>query len=269
MDSTRSPRLGTDVARQVSVIASYVACLVGTLYGTGVLGTRVEESTGGRLSAEATLVAPAGPAFSIWSVIYLGLGAFTVWHTLPSRAADPRARATGWLAAASMLLNAGWLWVTQVGWLDASVLVIVMLLAVLAVLMVRLVDLPDGDDRFGRVAVDGTFGLYLGWVCVAVCANITAALVARGAPATGTLAEAAAVVVLVVVAFVGILLARRTRGRLTVAAAMAWGLGWLAWGRAAGEPQAPVVAGAAVVAAVVILVAHQRSRASSTASIAL
>ena len=29
-----------------------------------------------------------------------------------------------------------------------------------------------------RVVVDGTFGLYLGWVAVATCANVTAALVA-------------------------------------------------------------------------------------------
>ncbi|PFG35565.1 hypothetical protein ATL41_0259 [Flavimobilis soli] len=43
--------------------------LVGTLYGTGVLGERVEESSGGSLSATATLLAPAGTAFSIWSVI--------------------------------------------------------------------------------------------------------------------------------------------------------------------------------------------------------
>ena len=50
--------------RQVAVTAAEIFCVVGTLYGTGVIGTRVEESSGGRLAADATLIAPAGPAFS-------------------------------------------------------------------------------------------------------------------------------------------------------------------------------------------------------------
>ena len=46
-----------------------IGCILGTLVGVGVLGTRVEESSGGALAADATLLAPASPAFSIWSVI--------------------------------------------------------------------------------------------------------------------------------------------------------------------------------------------------------
>lgn len=63
----------TDQLRRVTVVAAELFCIVGTLVGTGVLGQRVEESAGGALSDEATLIAPAGPAFSIWTPIYLGL----------------------------------------------------------------------------------------------------------------------------------------------------------------------------------------------------
>ena len=91
----------------------------------------VEESAGGALSAEATRLAPAGPAFSIWSVIYLGLAAYTIWQWLPSSVTE-RTRSTGWLAAVSMLLNAGWLLVTQQGWIWVSVVVNVLVFVAVA-----------------------------------------------------------------------------------------------------------------------------------------
>ena len=118
------PATGQDRLRQVAVTVAEVLCIVGTLVGVGLLGgTRVEESAGGALSAEATRLAPSGPAFSIWSVIYLGLAAYTIWQWLPSSVTE-RTRSTGWLAAVSMLLNAGWLLVTQQGWIWLSVVVI-------------------------------------------------------------------------------------------------------------------------------------------------
>ena len=55
-----------DRVRQVLVTASAVFMVVGTLFGIGLIGTRVEESAGGSLSATATLLAPAVRAFSIW-----------------------------------------------------------------------------------------------------------------------------------------------------------------------------------------------------------
>lgn len=256
---TRQDRL-----RHVTVLVSEILCIVGTLVGMGVLGTRVQESSGGSLAADATLIAPGSPAFSIWSVIYLGLAAYTVWQLLPANATHPAARSTGWLAAASMLLNAAWLLVTQVGWLWVSVVVIVALLVVLGLLIRRLHDGPrGGDPGIGeRVVLDGTFGLYLGWVSVAVCANITATLVASGVRFQPPLDEIAAVVLLAAVALVGVVLARRFGGRLAVAVAVAWGLGWIAWARLADAPSSTVTGIAAVVAAVVVLASALVARRS-------
>ena len=55
---------GRDRARQLTVTGSEILCVVGTLYGVGLLGTRVEESSGGALSAEATRIAPATRSIS-------------------------------------------------------------------------------------------------------------------------------------------------------------------------------------------------------------
>jgi hypothetical protein len=249
--------LPADRLRQVAVTAAEVFCVLGTLAGVGVLGTRVAESSGGALAADATLIAPAGAAFAIWTPIYLGLAGFTVYQWLPTQTTEPRHRAIGWLAAASMVLNAAWLLVTQQDWIWVSVVVMAALVVTLGVLVRRLQEHPSyGHGE--TVLVDGTFGLYLGWVAVAACANVTAALVASGVDPGGFVAELAAVVVLAVAAAVGVLLARRLGGRWAVAGAMAWGLLWIAWGRLADEPRSALVAVAAVVAAVVVLTAAAR-----------
>lgn len=242
----------SDRIRQVVVTASAVFMVVGTLFGIGVIGTRVEESAGGSLSATATLLAPAVRAFSIWSVIYAGLIAYVVWQWLPSQTASPRARRIGWLAAASMVLNGVWLLVTQVGQLWLSVVVIVALAVVLGLLMQRL-GRPRNAGTVEKLVVDGTFGLYLGWVSVATAANITATLVASGVNPPLEIAELWAVGVLAVAAGIGVLLARVLDARLGVALAMGWGLVWIAVGRLAGEPASPLAGAAAAVAAAVVL----------------
>ena len=247
-----------DRIRQVGVTLAEILCVYGTLVGVGVIGTRVEESSGGALAADATLLAPATPAFSLWSVIYLGLAAYTIWQWLPANTASPRARATGWLVAASMILNAAWLLVTQQGWIWVSVVVIVALVLTLGVILARLTALPARDTA-ERVVVDGTMGLYLGWVAVATCANVTAALVASGVEISSPAADLVAVAVLAVAAVIGVVLARRLGGRYAVAAALAWGLVWIAVGRIGAEPTSILVAVAAVLAAVVAIVAAVRA----------
>lgn len=243
-----------DRLRQLGVTVAEIPCVFGTLVGVGVLGTRVAESSGGALSAEATLIAPAGPAFSIWSVIYLGLFAYAVWQWTPAAATSERTRDTGWLVAVSMLLNAAWLLVTQQGWIWASVGVILALALVLGVIVRRLTRTP-ASGPVERVVVDGTLGLYLGWVAVAACANVTAALVSSGVRPADGLAQTLGVVVLVVAAGLGVLFARRLGARWPVAAAMAWGLAWIGLGRLGGAPESVVVAVAAFVAALVVLAA--------------
>ena len=251
-----------DRRRQLGVTLAEVLCIYGTLLGVGVIGTRVEESSGGALAADATLLAPATPAFSIWSVIYLGLAAYTIWKWLPANATSPRARATGWLIAVSMLLNAGWLLVTQQGWIWASVVIIVALALTLGVILARLTAIPPAPTgrTIERVIVDGTMGLYLGWVAVATCANITAALVATGVELAAPGADIVAVIVLAVAAGLGVLFARRLGGRYAVAAAMAWGLVWIAVGRAMDEPASRLVTIGAVTAAVIVVLGAAAAR---------
>ncbi|WP_197429639.1 TspO/MBR family protein [Auraticoccus cholistanensis] len=241
-----------DLTRRLVTTAAEVFCLVGTAVGTGLLGTSVDQTGGGALSDQATLVAPYGPAFSIWSVVYLGLLAFTVYQW--SDRGLPRLRRLGYLPALSMVLNAVWILVAQTGLVWLTAVVILALLAVLAVIGLRLGDARE-EGAVGALVVDGTFGLYLGWVAVATCANLAAALVDLGLEPGPGAADVLGVVVVLVAGAVAVALAWRLGGRVAVALAMAWGLAWVAVGRFAGEPASTPVAVAAVVAAVAALVA--------------
>ena len=51
---------------KIGVVVSAVVAVVVSLLGSGAwIGTPIAEAAGGALSATSTLVAPAGPAFSI------------------------------------------------------------------------------------------------------------------------------------------------------------------------------------------------------------
>ena len=244
---------GRDRTRQVAVlVGTLIATAVAFLGSGAVVGTAVQDLAGGALSSSGTLVAPASPAFAIWGVIYVGLLLLAVLQMASSRATDPRQRRVGWWVLASTLLNAAWLVVTQLEWLTVSVAVIALLLVVLVVVLVRLKE-SGPTTTYERWVVDGTMGLYLGWVCIATVANVAAALVYSGVAATGDVATLWAVAVLAVAAVVGVVLAIGLRGRITPALALAWGLGWVAIGRTSGDPASAEVAVAAAGAALVTL----------------
>ncbi|MDQ2624921.1 MAG: tryptophan-rich sensory protein [Actinomycetota bacterium] len=250
-----------DRVRQLVVTVSYLLCLYGSLLGSGVIGDdTVEESSGGSLSDQATHIAPGGPAFSIWSVIYLGLAAYVIFQWLPRWAADPRQRAIGYLAAASMVLNAAWLFAATGDQIWLSVLVIVVLLAVLCAIIVALHRTPSSGTA-ETLVVDGTFGLYLGWVTVATAANIAAALVETGFEGGPLSPDTWAVLVLVAVAVIGSLLALRLGGRVAPTLAIAWGLSWVAIARVTDEPESMPTAVAAIAAAAVVIAATLYARA--------
>jgi hypothetical protein len=186
--------------------------------------------------------------------------AYTVWQALPGQGARPVHRRVGYWVAASLALNAAWIWSVQAGLLGLSVVVIVALLVVLCIAFVLVRGTPDdGTSGLGAitdaVVIDGTIGLYLGWVTIATAANVTAWLTAIGFSGGGLPPEAWGIVVAAVAGLVGVGTAIWSGGRLAPAVALAWGLGWVAVARATGSPSSSAVAIAAVVAAVAVLAA--------------
>lgn len=225
--------------------------------GSGALGgTPINQAADGALSADATPLAPAGPAFSIWSIIYAGLFGYAIYQLLPaqrqgSRHAERHAQLRPWTAL-SALLNAAWIAVVQAGVLWGSVLVILVLLIVL-VRIEMILRKTRTHTKTDALLTDGTFGLYLGWVCVATTANIAAWVTTFG---VSTFAgwQWAGVAIIAVVMIIGLVLAVYSRGRIAPALAIAWGLTWLAIARMQGQFESSIIFWAALLAAAVVLV---------------
>ncbi|WP_233265573.1 TspO/MBR family protein [Leifsonia sp. AG29] len=251
--ASASRPIPADRVRQVAVIVGAVVMLVGAVVGSGFVGgTPIPEVAGGALGPDATLLAPAGPAFAIWSVIYAGLICYAVWQALPSQAARERQRRAGYWVLASLLLNAAWILSVQAGLLALSVVVIVALLVEL-IATFGVLRADPGASTADAVLLDGTFGLYLGWVMVATVANIAAALQAAGFRGFGLSAHAWAIALLCVFTVIACALAFWDRGRLAPAVAAAWGLAWIGVSRLAGSLASPPVAVTAFAAAALVL----------------
>ena len=249
------PPQPSDVVRQIVVVVAAVLAVVLAAVGSGAFGgTSVSGASGGALSADATPIAPATTAFSIWSVIYLGLVAYAVYQALPGQRSVDRHRRLGYWVAASMLLNAAWLFAAvQLGDVWLSVVVIVALLAVLVRIFVTLFRTPT-HGRVDALVTDGTMGLYLGWVSVATAANIAAALVESGFDGLGAPSSVWSTVVLAVAGLSGVAVALAGRGRIAPMLSLVWGLSWVAVGRFTGQPLDTAAGVTALVAAVVVLV---------------
>jgi hypothetical protein len=254
--TSTAPPASADVVRQVVVVVGAVLAIVLAAVGSGAFGgTSVSGASGGALSADATPIAPATTAFSIWSVIYAGLVAYAVYQALPGQRAVDRHRRLGYWVAASMLLNAAWLFAAvQLGQVWLSVVVIVALLAVLVRIFLLIVHTPT-RSRVDAVVTDGTMGLYLGWVSVATAANIAAALVESGFDGLGLPSSVWSSVVLAVAGLSGVAVAVAGRGRVAPMLSLVWGLAWVAVGRFAGQPLDVAAGITALVAAAVVLVA--------------
>jgi hypothetical protein len=246
---------GRDLARQIAVISALGFTLVAVLVGVGGLGgTEVENSQGGQLSEQGSYLAPAGPAFSIWSVIYAGLLAYAVWQALPSQRASIRQRAIGWWIALTIVLNGLWLVAAQLLTIEWTVVVIVLLLIALCITF--RISVLTRTPRAGfadALLIDGVTGLHLGWVTLATVANTAAWLTGIVPESWEEAASAWGLAVLAVVAVIGVGIAWASGWRIAPGLALAWGLSWLAVGRLSGEPANEAIGIAAIVVAAIVL----------------
>jgi benzodiazapine receptor len=153
----------------------------------------------GEISDRFTVyVVPAGYVFAIWGVIYLFLGAFTVWQALPRNREDATLRSLGYLPAVSGVLNAVWVVLFQYEVFVLTVPVMLALLVTLITIHLRLWGHRDAMHGAPFWVVRVPFSIYLGWITVATIANIAQTLSALGFTGFGIEPTLIAAVVLLV-----------------------------------------------------------------------
>jgi len=119
-----------------------------------------------------TPVTPAGYAFSIWSLIYIGMIAFSVYQLLPANAA--RFRRIRSLYILTCALNCGWIYMWHSDQI-AICLVLIFLLA--ACLFLINLDLKETNGPGEYWLAKAPFSIYFGWVTAATLVNFAILLV--------------------------------------------------------------------------------------------
>ncbi|KUI43398.1 hypothetical protein AU197_04405 [Mycobacterium sp. IS-1590] len=206
---------------------------------------------------------PAGYVFSIWSLIYLGLIAYSVYLaiTLAQRRADSgaaRAIAPWYLLTAAA--NCCWLFAWHHNQFPLSMLVMVVLLSALIVIY-RLQASRPPTSTLERWTAQIPFRVYLGWISVATIANATITLDDAGWSGFGLSEPTWGVIMVVVAAALGLVMNLRHRD-IAYGLVIIWALIGIAVRL---NETTPVLiaslAGAAVVGVAVLISAQQlRSR---------
>ena len=254
--------MNRDIARQVTVAVSFaLTLLTNWLATTGTLGGLSTQEIATRYPI---YFLPANFTFSIWGVIYLALGAYTIYQALPSQREQPRQRAVGWLVALTGLFNSLWLVAFQNTWFAASMLAMLALLVTLIVIYLRL----DVGHRSGnittRALVTLPFSLYLGWITVATIANASYVLYDAGWNGFGIPGETWAVIMLLVAAALTLYI-MATRGDIVYLLVVVWAYYGIWVRQSDAAAQVAVVAGiaglvlvaAALISSLFSVVAHR------------
>lgn len=126
------------------------------------------KTTGELSDAYPNLFVPAGITFSIWGIIYLLLAAYSVMLFLP--ASKGISDKVIWLFIVSCVCNGLWIVAWHYQKLPVSLLLMLGLLLCLILINLSIKELHQG-------LLKATFGIYLGWICIATIANVTALLV--------------------------------------------------------------------------------------------
>lgn len=134
----------------------------------------INNQTTGEISDRfEVLFKPAGYAFSIWGLIYLGLLLFGIYQLLPRQRTSSLTDKIGLFFILSCFANMSWILDWHYELFAFSVMVIIILLISLIIIYVRLGIGVEKVSLKEKWLVHQPFSLYLGWISVATIVNIT------------------------------------------------------------------------------------------------
>jgi hypothetical protein len=155
-------------------VALLVTIAINFLSNTGVFA---QETTASISAKYPTLFTPAGYAFTIWIVIYLGLLGFVIYQgrTLTDNMeASVTVMGVGWWFVLSCVCNCAWILAWVHGSIGLSVVIMVVLLFSLLKIVWR-TDMEMTDPPLRTIAgVWWPFCLYSGWITAALFADLSA-----------------------------------------------------------------------------------------------
>lgn len=264
-----------DKLRQFLVVFSVVSLIVmNYLSNTGVFGGQTNGDVSNKYH---TLITPAGYAFSIWGIIFLGLLAFAIYQAMPSQRANPRFRAVGWWVILNAVCNAIWSPLFNNERIGLALVVILVMLFTLVIIEQRLLEArhvpvvaPDLDATLPEVSANAAqtwlaripFSIYFGWLTVATILNVAVYLEATAFGLMGLSETTWATAILVVGLMVGAFVFNRYRS-VAYILVFAWAYAAIAVEQS-GNGQVQVTAVVGAVIAVLLAITGLVSRKTPT-----
>ncbi|MCG8349672.1 MAG: tryptophan-rich sensory protein [Chloroflexales bacterium] len=166
--------MSKDIIRQVTTLIAIIATITINILANDL---PLNGQTAAELSARYPVpITPPGYAFSIWSLIFIGLISFAVYQALPAQRANPRLRRAGYLVVLSCIANCSWIFLWHYNFVNLSLVAMIGILLTLIAIYLRLetgrttVSLAEGW------LVRAPFSIYLGWVSLAAIVNTAVVL---------------------------------------------------------------------------------------------
>ena len=150
-----------------------VAVVLATVFTIVINGLAASGAINGISPADVseryrTVITPAGYAFSIWTLIYVGLVGFSIYQLLPTRYGLFRSIRVPYLL--SCVFNCLWILAWHYFYVGICAALIICLLATL--LKIIWEQRRPAASLLEAALTKGTFGLYAGWVTAASLVNL-------------------------------------------------------------------------------------------------
>jgi benzodiazapine receptor len=165
-----------------------------------------------------TFVTPAAYAFAVWSLIYLGLIAFSIYQALPSKIT--RFRNVRIVYLFSCVFNCAWIYFWCSDMISVCLFVIFALLG--SLIFINL-NLRNSESKAETLFANTPFALYFGWITITAILNFTIWLVSLGIDSTETVSTVFACVLIVATVILGAFM-RSAISNSAYPLAVAWAL---------------------------------------------
>ncbi len=168
-------------------VLNFICFLVMIIMNGLANGLPLNNKTTGQLSNQyPNLFVPAGITFSIWGVIYLLLMLFCIKQSTSIFRKNIE-NTTGFVVdkigfwfIGNALLNASWILAWHYEQMILSMIIMFGILITLVNINLRIKAIQLYLKGYTKTILKASFGMYLGWICIATIANATALLVNFG-----------------------------------------------------------------------------------------
>lgn len=160
-----------------SIIAMLIMLVLYTLTMMGYMG---DNPIGQPTTYNDPLVVPAGYAFSIWSIIYLAMIVFPIYHWFKRPQGHALWKKVHRLYAMNIIANGLWLVCASYSWQIMTVIIILFMLYTLYTINELLIQIAKEEKPQNYWLEHIGFSLYFAWITLASALNISTALAFYG-----------------------------------------------------------------------------------------